>query len=74
MADVTATDIAPSPGDARPRVLFVNTRSTLGADVAVHLTLVEHLNPDAVDVYVATNRHSADLDKTVGWIRKAPQA
>lgn len=65
--------MAPAPGDARPRVLFVNTRSTLGADVAVHLTLVEHLDPAAVAVYIATNRHSADLDKTVRWIQKAPQ-
>jgi len=71
---VTVTETDPARGDLRPRVLFINTRSALGADVAVHLTLVEHLNPDAVDVYVATNRHSADLDKTVRWIRKAPQA
>lgn len=61
-------------GAPKPRVLFVNTRSALGADVAVHLTLIEHLDPDAVAVYVATNRHSADLDATVRWIRKAPQA
>ncbi len=58
----------------KPRVLFVNTRSALGADVAVHLTLIEHLDPDAVDVFVATNRHSVDLEPTLAWIRKAPRA
>lgn len=60
--------------DVKPRVLFVNTRSTLGADVAVHLTLIEHLDPDQIDVFVATNRHSADLDATLRWIGKAPRA
>jgi glycosyltransferase involved in cell wall biosynthesis len=63
----------PNP-DVKPRVLFVNTRSTLGADVAVHLTLIEHLNPDEIDVFVATNRHSVDLDATLRWIRRAPRA
>ncbi len=70
---MTATEQAPSRRDTKPRVLFVNTRSTLGADVAVHLTIIEHLNPDAVGVYIATNRHSADLDKTVRWIAMAPR-
>ena len=55
-------------------MLFVNTRSTLGADVAVHLTLIEHLDPDDVDVFVATNRHSVDLEATLRWIHKAPRA
>ena len=64
----------PPRADVKPRVLFVNTRSGLGADVAVHLTLIEHLNPDEIDVFVATNRHSADLDATLRWIRKAPRA
>ncbi len=55
-------------------MLFVNTRSALGADVAVHLTLIEHLDPDEIDVFVATNRHSVDLEPTLTWIRKAPRA
>ncbi len=42
--------------------------------MAVHLTLIEHLNPDQVDVYVATNRHSVDLDATVAWIGRASRA
>jgi hypothetical protein len=70
---VTATDQAPSRRETKPRVLFVNTRSTLGADVAVHLTIIEHLNPDAVGVYIATNRHSVDLDKTLRWVAKSPR-
>ncbi len=64
----------PPPADVKPRVLFVNTRSGLGADVAVHLTLIEHLNPDEIDVFVATNRHSVDLDATLHWLAKAPRA
>ncbi len=72
---MTATDATPDhPRQSRPRVLFVNTRSALGADVAVHLTLIQHLDPDNVDVFVATNRHSSDLDATVRAIAKAPRA
>ena len=71
---MTATASETSRNDQRPRVLFVNTRSALGADVAVHLTLIENLNPDAVRVYVATNRHSADLDDTLRWIQRSPPA
>jgi glycosyltransferase involved in cell wall biosynthesis len=69
---VTTTGAAGVQADQVPRVLFVNTRSALGADVAVHLTLIENLRPDSVRVYVATNRHSADLDDTVRWISRAP--
>jgi glycosyltransferase involved in cell wall biosynthesis len=71
-ATVTATDTEGSRTEPVPRVLFVNTRSALGADVAVHLTLIENLNPEQVRVYVATNRHSADLDATRQWIARAP--
>jgi len=63
-----------SPLPNRPRVLFVNTRSALGADVAVHLTLIQNLNPEAIDVFVATNRHSVDLEATVKAVRQAPKA
>ena len=70
---MTANDQAPARRETKPRVLFVNTRSTLGADVAVHLTIIEHLDPDAVGVYIATNRHSAHLDDTLRWIVKSPR-
>jgi glycosyltransferase involved in cell wall biosynthesis len=68
---VIATEQDIPPGDPSPRVMFVNTRSALGADVAVHLTIIEHLDPDAVTVFVATNRHSADLQPTLDWIARA---
>ena len=72
---MTATDAtAPHSRQPKPRVLFVNTRSALGADVSVHLTLIQHLDPDRVDVFVATNRQSTDLDATVRAIRAAPRA
>jgi glycosyltransferase involved in cell wall biosynthesis len=47
------------------RVLFVNTRSALQADVAVHLTLIKNFDPAQVEAFIATNRHSTDLDKTL---------
>ena len=56
----------------KPRVLFVNTRSALGADVAVHLTLIQNLDPNAVEVHIATNRNSVDLDKTLEILRAVP--
>ncbi|MBC7841918.1 MAG: glycosyltransferase family 4 protein [Gemmatimonadaceae bacterium] len=72
---MTATDAStPHSRQSKPRVLFVNTRSALGADVSVHLTLIQNLDPDRVDVFVATNRHSSDLDATVHAIRAAPRA
>ncbi|MEO7361437.1 MAG: glycosyltransferase family 4 protein [Gemmatimonadaceae bacterium] len=70
---MTAKDATPHSTATRPRVLFVNTRSALGADVAVHLSLIQNLNPDSVDVYVATNQHSVDIDATVRMIRMAPR-
>ncbi len=42
------------------RVLFVNTRSAIGADVAVHISLIQNLDPARCEVYVATNSRAAD--------------
>src|SRR5690349_8882118 len=56
----------------KTRVLFVNTRSQLGADVAVHLTLIQNLNPEQVEVHIATNRNAVDLEKTLGILRAVP--
>lgn len=53
----------------KPRVLFVNTRSALGADVAVHLTLIQNFDPEQVEVHLATNRHAVDLHKTLGILQ-----
>ncbi len=65
-------DAAIALAERRPRILFVNTRSALGADVAVHLTLIQNLDPDQVEVHLATNRHSVDLDKTLGLLKDTP--
>ena len=61
------------PVPRKPRVLFVNTRSALGADVAVHLSLIENFDPAQVEVHIATNRNAVDLDKTLGILRKVPE-
>lgn len=61
------------PQGRKTRVLFVNTRSALGADVAVHLTLIRHLDPEQVEVHFATNRHSADLQKTLDAVPNLPK-
>lgn len=49
-----------SRGGAPIRVLFVNTRSALGADVAVHVTLMRNLGAAGCEVSLATNRNSID--------------
>ena len=54
------------------RVLFLNTRSALGADVAVHLTLIQNFDPTQVEVYVATNRNAVDLEQTLTTLRSVP--
>jgi glycosyltransferase involved in cell wall biosynthesis len=56
----------------RVRVLFLNTRSALGADVMVHLSLIQSLNPKVVDVYVATNANSSDLAPTLQHLQAIP--
>lgn len=55
------------PGSVRrrPHVLFVNTRSQLGADVAVHLSIIRHLDPERCQVSLATNRAAEDVDETL---------
>ncbi len=58
---------------SKPRVLFVNTRSALGADVAVHLTLIQNFDPAQVEVHFATNRHSVDLQKTLDAVQHLPK-
>jgi glycosyltransferase involved in cell wall biosynthesis len=59
----------PSP---KIRVLFLNTRSALGADVAVHLTLIQNFDPSQVEVFVATNRNAVDLEQTLAILRSVP--
>jgi glycosyltransferase involved in cell wall biosynthesis len=53
-------------------VLFVNTRSYLGADVAVHLMLIKHFDPQEVEAHIVNNRHCVDLDKTLAALKSVP--
>lgn len=54
------------------RVLFLNTRSALGADVAVHLTLIQNLDPARCKVTIATNSRSVDAARTLEILRQVP--
>jgi glycosyltransferase involved in cell wall biosynthesis len=45
------------------RLLFLNTRDRCGADVAVHLTLMRHLPPEQVSVFVISNSEAADAEE-----------
>ena len=55
--------------NSQPRVLFVNTRSVAGADVAVHLSLIQHLGAQGIEVHVATNRNAVDLTQTLDILK-----
>jgi glycosyltransferase involved in cell wall biosynthesis len=44
------------------RLLFLNTRNHCGADVAVHLMLMENFRPDEVEVFVISNSDAADAE------------
>ena len=57
---------------ARLRVLFLNTRAGIGADVAVHLTLARHLGAAGVEAAVATNRAAPDLAALQAELAGAP--
>ena len=56
----------------KPNVLFLNTRSALGADVAVHFTLIQHFDPATITVHLATNHNSEDHEKTLALLRDVP--
>lgn len=55
-------------GYAPLRVLFLNTRSALGADVAVHVTLIRSLRAAGCEVSLATNRRSIDHEKLLAQV------
>lgn len=59
-------------GDRVPHVLFLNTRSQLGADVAVHVTLMRSLDPSRCRVTLATNRCSPDHERLMAEVRGVP--
>ena len=50
----------------------MNTRSVIGADVAVHLMLIRHLQAQGVEVHVATNRNAVDLTQTLAILNEVP--
>ena len=51
----------------------MNTRSALGADVAVHLSLIKSLDPLHIEVYVATNSNCRDHDKILFELKSLPE-
>ena len=51
-----------TPVNNKVRVLFVNTRSQIGADVAGHITLIKNFPADQVEVHLATNSNATDLE------------
>ena len=44
------------------RLLFLNTRDSCGADVAVHLMLMANFDPSEVEVFVVSNSEASDAD------------
>ncbi len=48
------------PTRISPKILFVNTRDRVGADVDVHLTLLRHASRSGIDARMVANRHSKD--------------
>jgi glycosyltransferase involved in cell wall biosynthesis len=44
------------------RLLFLNTRDTCGADVAVHLSMMANFTPDEAKVFVISNSEAADAE------------
>jgi glycosyltransferase involved in cell wall biosynthesis len=54
------------------RVLFVNTRDDLGADVAVHLLIARHLGAEGIDATFTVNSHAADAAKIGTALADAP--
>jgi glycosyltransferase involved in cell wall biosynthesis len=55
-----------------PHVLFVNTRDTLGADVAVHQTLARQLAENGVPVSFTVNRSARDRARMHAALAEAP--
>ncbi|HZC79091.1 MAG TPA: hypothetical protein VE258_15165, partial [Ktedonobacterales bacterium] len=54
------------------RVLFLNTRDSLGADVAVHLSLARWLDCAHTEVWAATSTYEAPGSSTLVALRQIP--
>lgn len=60
-------------GKQKIHVLFVNTRSAVGADVAVHFTLIKNFDPQRCRVTVVTNNRATDHASTLKFLRSLPE-
>ncbi len=58
--------------DSPIKVLFLNTRNSLGADVAVHLSLITNLDRTQVKVWAATGLYEAPGASTLAYLRSLP--
>ncbi len=54
------------------RLLFLNTRDQCGADVAVHLTLMQNFSPEEVEVFVISNSEASDADEMRARFEQMP--
>jgi len=68
----TPVATAQATAGRKVRVLFVNTRSEIGADVAVHITLIQNFPADEVEVHLVTNRNALDLEKMLALMAPLP--
>jgi glycosyltransferase involved in cell wall biosynthesis len=55
------------------RLLFLNTRDDVGADVAVHLTLMKHFAANEVEVFVMSNSEATEADLMQAQLAQLPQ-
>ena len=66
----------PSPPQAErgepTRVLFLNTRDQCGADVAVHLSLIQSFDPQRTRPYLLSNSQATDADNLRAFCQRMP--
>ncbi len=52
------------------KLLFINTRASVGADVAVHLQLIENFTAEQCQVFITSNTQASDYSKTMMRLRR----
>jgi glycosyltransferase involved in cell wall biosynthesis len=57
-------------GRSPVKLLFINTRSSVGADVAVHLQLIENFTAEQCKVFITSNTQASDYSKTMTRLRR----
>jgi len=62
----------PGHRERRLKVLFLNTRDSLGADVAVHLSLIANLDRSQVEVWVASGLYEKSGPSTLAALGAIP--